>query len=78
MLFRNKQSHILAIDPSKHTTSFRHPYNIHNVKTTSYGRQNNVMCVLGCLNIKTSLSCSNAIKVIIAFDINNNLSVYYL
>ena len=32
--------------PSKHTTSFRHPtYN--NVKTTSYGCQNNVVCVLG-------------------------------
>ena len=34
--------------PSNHTTSFWCPYNIHNVKTTSYGCQNNVMCVLGC------------------------------
>ena len=32
-------------DPSKHTTSFRCPYNVHNVKTTSYGYQNNVVCV---------------------------------
>ena len=31
----------------KHTTSFRRPYNVHNVKTTSYGCQNNVVCVLG-------------------------------
>ena len=41
-------------NPSKHTTSFRHPYNIHNVKTKSYGCQNNVVCVLGCLHNKKS------------------------
>ena len=35
--------------PSKHTTSFRCPYNVHNVKTTSYGCQNNIVCVLGKL-----------------------------
>ena len=35
--------------PSKHTTSFWRLYNVHNVKTTSYGRQNNVVCVLGYL-----------------------------
>ena len=29
---------------SKHTTSFRCPFNVHNVKTTSYGCQNNVVC----------------------------------
>ena len=33
--------------PRKHTTSFRCPYNVHNVKTTSHGCQNNVVCVLG-------------------------------
>ena len=33
--------------PSKHTTSFRCLCNVHNVKTTSYGCQNNVVCVLG-------------------------------
>ena len=38
-------------EPSKHTTSFRCPYNIHNVKTTPYGCQNNVVCVLGILSI---------------------------
>ena len=37
---------LLSSRPSKHTTSFRHPNNIHNVKTTSYGCQNNVVCVL--------------------------------
>ena len=26
---------------------FQRSYNVHNVKTTSYGRQNNVVCVLG-------------------------------
>ena len=35
------------ISPSTHTTSFWRLYSIHNVKTTSYGRQNNVACVLG-------------------------------
>ena len=35
------------IIPSKHTTLFWRLYNVHNVKTTSYGRQNNVVCVLG-------------------------------
>ena len=30
---------------SKHTTLFRRPYDIYNVKTTSHGRQNNVVCV---------------------------------
>ena len=34
---------------SKHTTSFWRPYNIHNVKTTSYGCQNNVVSVPGSL-----------------------------
>ena len=38
---------LLSSRPSKHTTSFRHPNNIHNVKTTSYGCQNNVVWVLG-------------------------------
>ena len=38
---------ILSNSPSKHTTSFRCPYNVHNIKTTSYGCQNNVVCVLG-------------------------------
>ena len=33
--------------PRKHTMSFRCPYNVHNVKTTSHGCQNNVVCVLG-------------------------------
>ena len=33
--------------PSKHTTSFRSLYNVHNVKTTSHGCQNNAVCVLG-------------------------------
>ena len=33
--------------PRKHTTSFQRPYNVHNVKTTSYGCRNNVVCVLG-------------------------------
>ena len=28
----------------------RRPYNVHNVKTTSYGCQNNVVCVLGYLS----------------------------
>ena len=37
----------LSSYPSKHTTSFGRLYNVHNVKTTSYGRQNNVVCVLG-------------------------------
>ena len=36
--------------PRKHTTSFRCPYNAHNVKTTSHGCQNNVVCVLGSLS----------------------------
>ena len=40
---------------SKHTTSFRHRYSIHNVKTTLYGRQNNVVCVLGCRLVIISL-----------------------
>ena len=35
--------------PSKHVTLFWRPHNVHNVKTTSYGRQNNVVCVLGYL-----------------------------
>ena len=44
--------HNVSIDsnstcPSKHTTSFRRPYNVHNVKTTSYECQNIVVCVLG-------------------------------
>ena len=34
-------------DPSTHTTSFWRLYNVHNVKKTSCGRQNNVVCVLG-------------------------------
>ena len=42
--------------PSKHTASFRHPYNIHNVKTTSYGCQNNVVCVLGWYKIFYQIS----------------------
>ena len=33
--------------PSTHTTPFWRLYNVHNVKTTLYGRQNNVVCVLG-------------------------------
>ena len=33
--------------PNKHTTSFWRPYNVQNVKTTSYGCQNEVVCVLG-------------------------------
>ena len=33
--------------PSTHTTSFWRLYIVHNVKITSYGRQNNVVCVLG-------------------------------
>ena len=37
------------INPSKHTTSFWRLYNVHNVKTTSYERKNNVVCVLGFL-----------------------------
>ena len=37
--------------PSKRTTSFRHPYNIHNVKATSCRRQNNVVCVLGYIGV---------------------------
>ena len=31
--------------PSTHTTSYWRLYNVHNVKTTSNGRQNNVVCV---------------------------------
>ena len=34
-------------EPNKHTTLFWRPYNVHNVKTTSYGCQNDVICVLG-------------------------------
>ena len=33
--------------PSKQTTLFQRLYNVHEVKTTSYGCQNNVVCVLG-------------------------------
>ena len=43
----NEKFLVLLLPPSKNTTSFRHPHNIHNVKTTSYGRQNNVVCILG-------------------------------
>ena len=34
-----------------HTTSFWRPYNVHNVKTTLYGLQNNVLCVLGVIRV---------------------------
>ena len=40
-------SDYFELHPSKHTTSFWRLYNVHNVKTTSYGRQNNVVCLLG-------------------------------
>ena len=41
--------------PSKHTTSFWRLCNVHNVKTTSYGRQNNVVCVLERLSLPLQL-----------------------
>ena len=41
----------LRLISSKQTTSFWRLYNVHNVQTTSYGRQNNVVCVLG-INIE--------------------------
>ena len=34
----------INIIPSKHTTLFQRPCNVHNVETTSYRRQNNVAC----------------------------------
>ena len=48
--------------PSKHTTLFRRLYNVHNVKTTSYGCQNNVVCVLGETSFKTSKLSFEALK----------------
>ena len=36
--------------PSKHTASFWCLFNVQNVKTTSRGCQNNVVCVLGITN----------------------------
>ena len=45
--YYNFVKEMISINPSKHTTSFWRLYNVHNVKTTSYGRQNNVVCVLG-------------------------------
>ena len=41
--------------PKKHTTSFWRLCNVHNVKTTSYGRQNNVVCVLERLSLPLQL-----------------------
>ena len=47
------------VPPSKHTTSFRCPYNVHNVKTTSHGCQNNIVCVLGRSKTNHSVRSKN-------------------
>ena len=39
VIYNGHVDSLFSKEPSKHTTSFRLLYNVHNVKTTSYGRQ---------------------------------------